>query len=156
MKVSNWKIRDIHGALAVLGERRLGSLESAKKVVTLRRRYINGPKKIYDEQYAQIIKDHPTPDGWEERNLPVAVLEAREFAFRALLDQEQDIADIPSHLVLTESDLPKLMKGKEGDDNQVGVASIISGLHFLFPLADDEEPVVDGKDGEQALVEEAD
>ncbi len=139
MKVSNWKIRDIHSALVALGDRRLPSLETAKKVVTLRRRYFDKPKKIYDDLQAAVIKQNPPPPGWEDRDLPVILLEAREFAFRELLDDEQEIRDIPESLILDDDDLPKRLKGEQDDANQVSIATVIRNLHFLFQSNIDED-----------------
>src|ERR1043166_188544 len=132
MRVSNWKIRDIHSALVALGDRRLPSLETAKQVVTLRRRYFDKPKKMYDDLQAQVIKQNPPPPGWEDRDLPITVLEAREFGFRALLEDEQEIREIPDSLILDDDDLPKRLKGEQDDANQVSIATVIRNLHFLF------------------------
>lgn len=132
MKVTNRVIRDIHSALTALGDRRLPSLDTAKKVSTLRRRFFDAPKQVYDDCQAQVIKDNPPPPGWEDRDLPITVLEAREFGFRDLLADEQEIKEIPSNLVLDDDDLPKRLKGEQDDANQVAVSTIIRNLHFLY------------------------
>lgn len=147
LTVENEIIRDVYGALTVLSQKRLAERENEDRVTALLRRFRKAKKEI-DRLHAEIIKRHPSPDGWEERQLPVTIVEARQHEYNDLMAKTQELRDIPTNLYITEKDMPKLMKGEAGDENRMAVAAIQDGLHFLYKTQfDDEEPVVDGKDG---------
>ncbi len=147
LTLENEIIRDVHAALNALSQKRLAERENEDRVTALIRRFSKAKKQI-DKDHAAIIKRYPAPDGWDERDLPVAVLEARQAEYNDLMEQTQELRDIPANLYITEKDLPKLMKGEAGDSNRQAVAWITTNLHFLFKTQfEDEEPVKDGEDG---------
>lgn len=149
--VKNYIIRDIANTLDLLGSRRLAERENENRVDALARRFMDARKEI-ERRHAKIISSNPTPAGWEDTDLPIAVMEARQFEYNELMEETQELRNIPENLYLTEKDLPKLMKGEAGDQNRVGLSRIQTYLHFLwkgtFDLAD--VPVVDGTDGTAA------
>lgn len=148
MKVPNWKIQAIHRALTGLSQRRLNKPENATRVVKLLRNYFDGPNKIVEDLISAKMQEFPVPEGWEERDLPGYISEQRAIALRQIEQSEQEIPKIPKKDLLSEADMPKLMKEAEGDRNQRGLAAIIHDLYFLYPLPSD-EPVKAGEDGEE-------
>lgn len=147
MRVKNYVIRDIDQMLSLLSQKRLTERDNEKRVATLCRRFAKAKKHI-DEQHAEIIQRYPAPSGWEDRDLPIAVIEVRQHEYNTLMEEEQELRDIPAALYLTENDLPKIMKGELGDENRIATSMIMAKLHFLYDVKDDdEEPLVDGKDG---------
>lgn len=146
-RATNRVIQDIRNALTALSQRRLETRESVKKVVRLLREHFDGPWKIYSDLQNNIIAEHPVPEGWESESLPVGVMEARQREINALLEDTQDIPEIPKELLIQDKDLPKLIKGEMGDANQSGVGDIIHKLHFVYGGWPEQEEVKDGQDG---------
>lgn len=138
MQLTNRKIREIHTALSMLSGRTLASIKNELRVAKLRREFFAGPFEVTEDVRKKIIAANPVPEGGdEERSMPVHVSEARYTAIQAMLDETQEIKDVPAHLILSEADMPITMKNNP--DNRAGIADILSNLDFLYPLTTTEE-----------------
>lgn len=138
----NW-----NAGLVALSQRRLDTRETMKKILALFRRIERFVKDVEKLQRA-IFEEHPIPEGWEGESLPVAVNEARTLALASFHAETIEIKRIPDHLRITDADLPKLMKGEEGDRNRRGETFIAYQLGWLYTGNDDEaQPPKDGEDG---------
>ncbi len=152
-RVTNRIIQEIRNALTALSQRRLETRESTKKVVRLLREHFDDAWKIFSDLQNGIIAEHPVPEGWESESLPVGVMEARQKEINELLEDTQDIPEIPKDLMIQDKDLPKLIKGEMGDANQSGVGDIIHKLHFVYGGWPEQEKVKDGEDGSEKVEE---
>jgi hypothetical protein len=153
MKIKNYIIVDIHEMLCLLASKRLAERENEKRVATLLRRHFVKPRKAITDDHNAYVVANPAPPEWDGQDIPQALIEQRTAHYNDLMEEEQDVGEIPAHLYLTEKDLPKIMKGELGDQNRVGTAMIIARLHFLYKLEGDDEEVADGNDGADAVVE---
>lgn len=115
-----WTNKDVltaHNALAVLTTRTLPTITSDLKVVgLLRTRFATAVSVV--EEARKKIQDKPDAE--------------RDAAWQTVLAAQQEIADIPDTLILTEKDLPQTLKSKDGEENRKGVADIILALGPLF------------------------
>lgn len=135
-KVTNRIIRRQFNALTVLANRVLPSRSSELKVATLLRRYFDQPYQLTQKlEETIILRDFPAQED-AERIAP-AILEARSKALNEMLELQQDIPEVPEHLRIKETDLPKIIKDNHG--NQVGIADILASLGDLYEWPDDAE-----------------
>lgn len=139
IRLRNRVIVRIHAALVALSQRRLSGPDNEKRVVVLLRRYFNTPREIIDDRKKLNIRNNPVPPDWEGEGLPIAVQEARADLYEQLMDEWQDLPAIPDHLLLSDADMPKPMKGELGDQNQCSVAEIKTMLDLLYPLPSDSD-----------------
>lgn len=141
MKISNRRIRRMYQAVNAMAGRILPSRDTEKKVFTVLRKHLNAPYEITEDLIRKAREANPAPDDLDASQLPVAIMEARQREIDAILDDEQELRDVPPHLRFEEKDLPRSFKAHE--DNAAGVADIVANLDFLFPIADDDEPQQD-------------
>lgn len=115
-----WTNKDVltaHNALTVLTTRTLPTITSDLKVVgLLRTRFATAVGVV--EEARKKIQDKPDAE--------------RDAAWQIVLASQQEIADIPDALILSEKDLPQTLKSKDGEENRKGVADIIISLGPLF------------------------
>ena len=138
MQLTNRKIRQIHTALSMLSARTLPSIKNDLRVAKLRREFFAGPFDVTEDVRKKIIESLPMPEGdGEEQAMPAYLTEARFKAIEAMLDDTQDVKDVPATLILSEADMPTTMK--TNPENRAGVADIIANLDFLYPLTTEEE-----------------
>lgn len=138
-RTTNLEIDRIFNALMMLSQRRLSTDKSEKKVATLLRRYFDMPYQVFEQQKKMVmLRNSLSPDS-EDRSIPASVNELRQMGLHALLHDTQDILIIPEHLLLTDADMPKPIKGEAGDANQSGVANIKFNLGFLYSIDDDDD-----------------
>jgi hypothetical protein len=78
------------------------------------------------------LKEIPLPKDEDEATLSAAIKEERALAHEELLNDTQDIREIPAHLLLDESDMPLAGKGETNQLMQAAVASIKYNLGFLY------------------------
>lgn len=129
MKLTNREVRRRYSALQALSNRILPSRESELRVATLIRSYFAEPFQTSEDLNQKIIlKDFPAPE--DSETIPPGILEARTKAVNELMDLEVDVKDVPDHLLIKETDLPKAIKGK--DENQKGVADIMASLGTIY------------------------
>jgi hypothetical protein len=136
MKITNRRIRRMHTALSAMAGRILPSRDTEKKVFTVLRKHLHTPFEITEDRLRKVREDNPAPDDLDASQLSVAIVEKRQREIDAILDEEQEIRDVPPHLLFEEKDLPRSFKAHE--ENAVGVADIVANLDVLFPIADDE------------------
>ena len=138
MQLTNRKIRQIHTALSMLSARTLPSIKNDLRVAKLRREFFAGPFEVTEDVRKKVIERLPMPEGdGEEQAMSASLTEARFKAIEAMLDDTQDVRDVPANLILTEADLPAAMK--TNPENRAGIADFLSNLDFLYPLTSEEE-----------------
>jgi hypothetical protein len=137
-RVRNLEIDRIFLALMTLSQRRLSDAKSEKKIATLLRRYFDVPYQVFEQQKKMVMMRNSLSPDSEDRSIPASINELRQMGLHALLQDTQDIPDVPEHLLLTDVDMPKPIKGEAGDANQSGVALIKFQLGFLYAIDDDE------------------
>ena len=130
--VTNRQLRDINQGLTALASRTLPSIKSDLKVAKLLRKHIAGPYRDTEAAREGIIKRHPTPPDVLEERAPAAIQEARTNEFNEFLDKSVDLGEIADGLLIDEDDLPKAMKGEQGEANRQGVGGIVSLLGPLY------------------------
>lgn len=139
LTVTNRDIRTMFSALSVLSARTLPSLKSDLKVAKLLREHIRGPFMDTETAREKLIAAMPAPEGATDEGLPAALKEARNNRFRDEVLAQTIPLDIPDRLLITEDDLPKAMKGEQGEANRSGLADILTGLGPLYVMPADEE-----------------
>ena len=133
MKLTNRDIRVIHGGLSVLSARTLPSLSSDLKVAALLRRFFNVPYQVTQDALQKLMAALPPPKDLGDGKMPRWLVEERERRFaEEVLDQEQDVGDIPDTLLVNEKDLPLALKGENGEANRQGVADIVTALGPMY------------------------
>jgi hypothetical protein len=138
-RVTNLEVDRIFNALMTLSQRRLATGQSEKKIATLLRRYFDVPYQVFEQQKKMVMMRNSLSPDSEDRGIPASIGELRQMGLHALLQDTQDIPDVPDHLLLTEVDMPKPLKGEAGDANQAGVANIKFQLGFLYQLDEEDE-----------------
>jgi hypothetical protein len=134
-------IRERHAGLALMQGRALPSPTAENKVSFLLADRFQRQYEVSEQRRKKLITiDHPCP----EDELPVAIAEARDKAWEAILDEDLPIKKIPEHMRLTKEDMPKAMKGEEGWKNGAGIAEIRRLLGPLYKKTGDE--VTEGAD----------
>jgi hypothetical protein len=139
VRLSNRVIERCWAALTALSQRRLMGPENEKKVLVLLRRHFEPAHRIVEElKNNMIIRDHPAPEDSDDADIPATLKEKRAIAMEAILDTTQDIMTVPDHLILTDADMPKPIKGEMGDANRTAVTEIKHKLEFLYPIDEEE------------------
>jgi hypothetical protein len=152
---TNRVLEEIRESLDGFSQRRFETRKSMRRVVALQESYFEKPWQIIQRHRRDIIEQLPCPEGWEDSRLPVGLMEARIAAIEEMLDDTQDIPEIPDAELLTEEDLPKLIKGDLGDANQMAVGFLIRRCHFAQKYFVPKKDVADGEDGGERDVETA-
>lgn len=132
-------------AVSAMAGRILPSRDTEKKVFTVLRKHLNAPFEITEDLMRKVRENNPAPEALDASQLPLAIMETRQREIDAILDQEQEIRDVPANLLFEEKDLPRSFKSHE--ENAAGVADIVSHLGFLFPI-EDEVPQQDERPGD--------
>lgn len=141
--LTNRRIRKIHATLSILSSRMLPSQDSEKKVSTLLRRYFGEAHEVTDDLIRTIRERNPVPDDLDGTQLPTAILEKRQREIDTMNDQEQEIRDVPAHLLIEDKDFPRSFKHHE--DNAMGVADLRNSLDFLYPIPLEEDASDDAR-----------
>lgn len=125
----------IHAALTQLANRRLPSIQSDLRVAR-RIDLVKTEIATYEKRRKELIKEHArTDEGGDEKLVRPMELQAK---LDALLDEVCDIR-LPK-TKLTEADLPKAMKGDDGEKNAAGLGAIVADLApEFFAVADEAE-----------------
>jgi hypothetical protein len=146
----NQDIRDRFVALTALSQRVLPSRTATNKVATLLATRFKEPWDEIERQRKHILFiDHPLPADYEGENddLPAALREARQVAVDTLMAESTPVRRVPDRLRLTADDMPKALKGENGEVNAEGLASIRVMLGSLYVLSDDERELDEQLDG---------